>query len=590
MNNDRIAMQMLAMAEVLRTQSPPKLKMAMKCARGALKLNLSKETEAHCHLQMGKMLFFYTDHFEAARDHLKLAYDMLLIMGDFYLLRRLEALCLICELYIHSRRWCVTDIENLIRKEMPIAKTYPHFYFKLLFYFIEATYLVDDMGAALDACTVGLQMVDANNKQMELYLRITKALITFQLAREEPDPADLLRIGAMIKEMEHDPSMSFHLKNVKGFFMCTKLAFMISQGQSRTSRTLLRQIQQEVSSQKDQIAMPGMRWMDEKAMTVFACVMNVVGANVQGGYERALKYHNIAIKHADDVLNKSTNTPQEFGVVRCVSQMKMVSLEMMSLMNVMACRPNLALNNLQEMLYFSSKLGCSYVYEEYAPQIHYVLAMQSLYLNRTDIALTHLTEALKTFPQKIRNTDPIALLRINLGMTYLNQMNMGAYYDISEELSPAKIAKCSPMVQNCHKAMVSFFDFLNNRTGPSKQLAQDGLQAAKAEDFFRLHSLFMMMLTNLMPVDESIVKPTVDFSKRSSDHAFALWGHTVYKRILDNAGGDSSECAQEIQRSMESLNTDNLINLLRQSPAFNLLQWFNGSPFDYLPKEDTLLI
>lgn len=73
MNQDAVAKALLGMAEALRTQDPPKLKMAIKCARSTLSMEISDEMKAICNLQLGKLLFFYTDNFELAKNHLQCA-------------------------------------------------------------------------------------------------------------------------------------------------------------------------------------------------------------------------------------------------------------------------------------------------------------------------------------------------------------------------------------------------------------------------------------------------------------------------------------------------------------------------------------
>ncbi|CAB3408267.1 unnamed protein product [Caenorhabditis bovis] len=584
LEHNQIAMSMLAMAETLRTQHPPKLKMAIKCARGALKLNLSPETVAHCQLQLGKLLLFYTDHYEIARQHLHYAYESLTTMGDFYVLKRLEALSLLCDLYIHSQMWPMNTILGLIRKEMGYAKQFSHYHHKLLLYFIEACKIERNTKAALDACDLAIQSIESH-KPMELYFRITKHLVRYQMLREEPDPQDVLQIGAMIKELEQNPIMEFHLKNIKGFFMCTKLAFMLSEGLSRTSRSLLRQLQHEVTTtSKDCIN--GIRWMDETAMTVFACVMTVVSAVVQCSYDRAYKYHMIAIKHADDIITKSTRTPQEFAVVRCINQMKMTSLELMATCNIMACRPDACLNNMRDMIIFSSRCGGEILQREFEPHLQYLLGMLCSYTKQYDLAERHFASAIEMYSKRGNDSNILCLLYVNLALTYLNQMKLVEYYDIAAHLAPSRIADCSPMVRNNVKFLNAIYYHLNQKPNECKSVIHELLQDAKAEDFFRLHGLALLMLSLLAPVDETSVKPTVDWSKKSYDHAVVLWSHNFYAKLLSRRGEDTTEIMAEITKSFDALNVDHLIRQSMESQAANLVNWVDGNVHDYMPKDD----
>uniref|UniRef100_A0A158PBI3 MAU2 chromatid cohesion factor homolog n=1 Tax=Angiostrongylus cantonensis TaxID=6313 RepID=A0A158PBI3_ANGCA len=80
-SGDHVAMTMLAMAETLRQLQPPKVKMAIKCAKGALTLSLSVEMTAHVRFQLGKLYFFYTENFDLALQCLESAFEC----GSFYL-------------------------------------------------------------------------------------------------------------------------------------------------------------------------------------------------------------------------------------------------------------------------------------------------------------------------------------------------------------------------------------------------------------------------------------------------------------------------------------------------------------------------
>ncbi|KIH45144.1 hypothetical protein ANCDUO_24819, partial [Ancylostoma duodenale] len=137
-SGDHVAMTMLAMAETLRQLQPPKVKMAIKCAKGALTLSLSAEMAAHVKFQLGKLYFFYTENLELALQYLDSAYDMMTRMGDYFVQPRLEALVLICEALIHGPPSTASSnrVLTLIRAELGNAKPFPIIYAKLFFFYI----------------------------------------------------------------------------------------------------------------------------------------------------------------------------------------------------------------------------------------------------------------------------------------------------------------------------------------------------------------------------------------------------------------------------------------------------------------------
>lgn len=117
-----------------------------------------------------------------------------------------------------------------------------------------------DVEGAIEMCQLAINSSHADPK-MELYFRIAKTLVTYQLMHEEPDISDVTRIGSMIKVMENSTtSDKAHLECIKDFYVCTKLAYMFYEGKSRTSRQLLRQIQKSQTSGETKIH--GIRYMN----------------------------------------------------------------------------------------------------------------------------------------------------------------------------------------------------------------------------------------------------------------------------------------------------------------------------------------
>uniref|UniRef100_A0A8R1DW06 Cohesin loading complex subunit SCC4 homolog n=1 Tax=Caenorhabditis japonica TaxID=281687 RepID=A0A8R1DW06_CAEJA len=591
MNHDEVAKALLGMAEALRTQDPPKLKMAIKCARSTLKLETSEELTALCNFQLGKLLFFYTDNFELAKTHLQIAHAKMTPMGAFYTKEKLYAISMIADLYIHYQAWPLSPIKAALRHEIGTTHGYPVLTYKLMFQLIELMKIDKDVKGAFEVCEIAINQCQ-NDPKMELYFRITKTLVTYQLMHDEPENAEVARIGSMIKALEGIPSERSHVECIKDFFVCTKLSYMFYEGKSRTSRQLLRQIQR---AQWEQGPTHGIRWLGETSMTVFACVLNIVSALVQSNSDRVEKYYYLLMKHADEILFKSARSPQEMGVVRCINMIKMTTLEMMACCNVMACRPQKALVNVQNMLEVSHRSSGPLLYRYFAPHMQYLLGLQSCYLRENDAAEKHFLSAIKMFQKDGTNAEnTIALLNLNLAMTYLNQLKMAEYYDVAENLTAPKIAGCSQMLKNNVKLLSAFFSYLTNKPNECRALVHEVLHESKAEDFFRLHGCALLLMSLIVTVDEQGVKPTCDWSKKSHDHVMTVWSYNLYERIMMNNKCDlNSEVMRVIQaeqlESKNALSVDTLVPQISNMQISKLLQWFEGDPFKLLPRDETVL-
>ncbi|CAL2030262.1 unnamed protein product [Caenorhabditis brenneri] len=590
MNQDEVAKALLGMAEALRTQDPPKLKMAIKCARATLTLEVSEETKTICNFQLGKLLYFYTDNFELARTHLHFAYEKMVAMGTFYTQNRVQALTMLADLHMHYQQWPLLTVKNALRQEITHSHAGPMLLNKMIFQLIEILKIEKNVDGALELCQGAINS-SQNDPKMELYFRISKTLVTYQLMHEEPNSAEVKKIGEMIKGLETSNTDRAHIECIKDFFVCTKLAYMFYEGKSRTSRTLMRQIQKQQTSGESTVH--GIRWLGEGAMTIFACVMNAICALVQSNTDRVEKYYHLVMKHADEIIFKSSRSPQEPGMIRCINMIKMATLEMMACCNVMACRPQNTLANVRDMLEMCNRSSGPLLFRYFAPHIQYVLGLQSIYFRKNESAERHFQSAIQMlYPDDCTSNNTRALLNLNLAMTYLNQLKMKDYYEVAENLTGPKIKHCSSMVKSNVQLLNSYFFYLTHKLPECKKLLQMVFDDSKAEDFFRMHGLALLILSTFSPVDEMGVKPTVDWSKKSYDHVVIWWSHHIYQKCLEqkeNPDADLIKMAVEQQElSKQTLSVENLRPLIDglSESILQLFQWYEGDPYKLLPRDE----
>uniref|UniRef100_A0A1I7UKK4 Cohesin loading complex subunit SCC4 homolog n=1 Tax=Caenorhabditis tropicalis TaxID=1561998 RepID=A0A1I7UKK4_9PELO len=513
----------------------------------------------------------------------------MLAMGTFYTRDRMHAISMLADLHIHYQQWPLAPIKSALRHEILTTQGFPVLTNKLMFQLIELAKIDKDVEGAFEMCHFAIN-ASQNDPKMELYFRISKTLVTYQLIHEEPENAEILKIGSMIKGLEATNTDRAHIECIKDFFVCSKLAYMFYEGKSRTSRQLLRQIQKSQTSGETTIH--GIRWLGETSMTLFACVMNIICALVQSNTDRVEKYFHLVVKHADEIIYKSSRSPQEPGVVRCINMIKMTTLEMMACCNVMACRPQKTLVNVREMLEMCHRSSGPLLYRYFAPHIQYILGLQCCYFRQHEFAEKHFISALRMLHKDDCTADnSTALLNLNLAMTYLNQLKMADYYETAEKLTPLKIASCSQMLKSNVKLLSAYFSYLTNKPNECKTLVHEVLDDSKAEDFFRLHGLALLLMSLIAQVDEKGVKPTVDWSKKSHDHVLIWWSQNLYQRIImKNGMTQDSEMVQaaiqEQESSKNTLSIDYLGPLVQDMSVTRLLQWFEGDPFKLLPRDE----
>ncbi|PAV73341.1 hypothetical protein WR25_18912 [Diploscapter pachys] len=547
-NMDNVALSMLAMAETLRIQQPPKFKMAIKCARGALKLQTSVQMTAHVNFQLGKLLFFYTDNQMEAREHLTIAYNsMLQFGGNHFLNDRLEALALICESYLYGDDFTshFAKLTTLIRSEINNVSPTQPIYYKLLLYYIEGCCNADDPQHALEACQLGLQQsLNSNDTKMNLYFRVTKSLISCRCLNKRLEEKERQEIKLLLNYTEQQQPNSPFIFNLRFFKSCVKLAFVMSDGKTRTSRKSLRKVQNAVqNSAMLNSQQPGIRWMDSIQMTIFACLMTIVNSTLQCNYDRAQKYYVYGKKCADDYIAKAVRQPSEAGILKSVQRMKLAILEMMAHCNIMACRPCDAITNIGEMVRFSDEIPRE-VGNEFRCAIQSLLGIYCIYLRDMDLAEKHFLAALK---QKPIGNNAQVMAYVNLALLYLSQCKHGEYYEIAEKLTSNKVSQCSTLVQNNFKFLQTFHAYLVNKMEECNISITHLLDEAKGEDLFRLHAIGFLILIIIKRISLNGLQTIIDWSKKANDHVLLNWCYSTIARSQRANNEDSSEFEAEMK-------------------------------------------
>ncbi|VDL84276.1 unnamed protein product [Nippostrongylus brasiliensis] len=383
-SGDHVAMTMLAMAETLRLLQPPKVKMAIKCAKGALTLSLSPEMTAHVRFQLGKLYFFYTENLDLA-------------------LQALES----------------SEVNTLEGR-------------------------AED---ALEACQVAIQHC-VDDPVVNLYFRLTRNMVSARLSGAVCDESETMIIGQLINRLDQTSPAT---ANLKLFYICTLLAFMLADGKCN--------------------------------------------------YERAAKYYTIAVRHIQDYNARASRNPCEYGILRSVQRMRMALNEMMAQCNIMACHPSMAMDNIRDMVQYSHRHGAA-LFEEFAPAIQSLLGHYCSYLREPEAAEKHFLAATKYKSCKDKNM--WVMTHVNLAITYLAQCKHAEFYEIADQLTPNRISSCSLIVKNNAQFLHAFHAYLLNKINECRTLIAECMETAKTEDLFRLHGLSVLLFSIFVPVNAEV--------------------------------------------------------------------------------------
>lgn len=588
MNNqteDQIAMAMLAMAETFRSLQPPKVKMAIKCVRGALKLKISPPMCANAHLQLGKLLVFYTENYEEAKQNLEIAYQSLGSMGDYFATLKREALLLLCDVYIHGipSPQMLGRITQMIRLEIQNTKPTGTDMNKLLLYYIEAASKAGLTDQAIECCDLGISTIRGKDTVLELYFRMTKALIYSRFNETQLSDPEHQTISDLMAKLDQN---SPHAVNLRMFYICIQLTAMLTEGKTRSAKGLLRTMQ--VDTQKlseNNMVQSGIRWMDQVPITAFACLLTISSASYQCSLDRVNKYFSLVMRHINEYLAKAARAPCEYGILRSVQRMKMVSNELVAHCNIMTCKANEAMNNINDMVTFSTRLGVNCeISEDFAPIIQCVLALYCMYLRDMEKAEKHFTAALECKKASMKNV--WIMTNANLCLLYLTQCKHAEYYEIADRLVANRVNPCTLVVRTNVRFVQAFHAFLLNKIQEFRTLSEECLVTAKTEDMFRMHNLSIMLCSCVLPVGIDALNSCISFSGKGYDYVLQQWSNAAMVRLMQASNQDSSQYQKTADDVENLLSKDAMNEVHRRHPAHALIEWFDGDATAFLPKDD----
>ncbi|GMT01009.1 hypothetical protein PENTCL1PPCAC_23183, partial [Pristionchus entomophagus] len=559
-NGDQIAQQMLAMAEYFRQRY--EIRRAIKCSLGASKVAQSdcfKILTAH---QTGKLYHLYTHESEQAEKFLKLAYHQMCsthiiegterTMHDLMREYRLEAACMLAEHYLADG--FPSEVGGFV-KELQDSRNLPMLHTRLAFLCAEGAMGERKTETAMRILEELRYFLDQHQetKQLAVYAMISRLHVRAHLLQELP-PKDLEDISRAIEAFPHDDMGKL---NMQIYFMSVQLANSADNGMVRTSKGLMKTLQQAAQIKTHN---RGFRWADPTFITALVCVFTQTSMFQNCNRERASKYYNHAIRSIKDYSERSRTL--ESGVAHSIRRLKMVADETMCQTKIINCELVSAVETMREMLSDMNTHNALQVMG--VPRIHLLLGLVSLYLEKPSIAEMQFNAAVASnLPWDTHLTQ---ILACHKGLLYLQNARQAEFYDLDDLIGISKLNSGGTIhMQAILKFIHGFHAYLNNKPNDCRVRVQEILDLTKAEDMFRMYTMALLLFSALnfqaMPNLSETIKPTIDWSNKNSDISLLVWTYTQLIQINDMAGLSIEEEQgilfnhfQTLQDSQEAMN------------------------------------
>ncbi|CAJ0942473.1 unnamed protein product, partial [Mesorhabditis belari] len=578
-SGDHVALGLLAMGECLRTQQPPKFKMAIKCVLSCFKQQMSTQLLAHCHLVYGKMLYFHTDQIDEAKENLLKSYKMMTTLGDVFKEARLQAFCIICEIYIINGAG--PQIASQLKNEMAAAKSIPSIYNKLIFYLAEIFTLEGNAEDALKILEVGIQ--NNPSETLIIYYKLTKNLVNMRIKGLICDPEEMAVVSQTIQALpQHLP----HALNLRLFAMGSQLAFWLSRGQAKTARQFLKIMQMDCQTNANAPMPEDFLWGEMDALTILTCVFTVVHCAETCLLEKAIKYYGVATNHIKGLALKYSTKPYEAGVIRCLDRMRLVLEEVLAQMHIISCQPKAAITNMRSMLDISSRH--LQLAEEYYPMVHLLMANYCVYFEENaDYADKHFAIALKKIKDRSLNT----MAHLQAALFYLSHCKQADYYSIADRVAQRSWENMAPSVVAMGHILHIYHTYLFKKHNEFRSHVVACLEVSKREDLFRSHSIvFQMFSTCFHGNPQNVLSGigTLQWTKKLFDHSLLLWTYMHIAEIMKKGTAPTNVSEEETLKNIRisaSALRDSKVEAANDPAHKALINWLDDDPSCFLQKE-----
>lgn len=579
-NGDQIAQQMLAMAEYFRQRY--EIRRAIKCSLGASKVAQTDCFKILTVHQTGKLYHLYTHESDQAEKFLKLAYHKMCstdivegtqrTMYDLMREYRLEAACMLAE--HHLAEGLPSEVAMFV-KDLPDSRAHTMLHTRLAFLCAEGAMGERKCEAAIRILDELRHFLDQHpeTKHLALYSMISRMHVKAHLMHEIPhvEMEDLARI------IDAYPDEPIRL-NLQIYYMSVQLANLTDTGMVRSSKQLMKTLQQKAQQKTISV---GLRWADSNFITAIVCVFTQASTFQNCNRERATKYYNHAIRSVKDYAERSRIL--ECGVAHAIRRLKMVADETMVQTRIINCELTSAMELVHEMLSDMNNHPALQVMG--VPRAHLLLGLVALYQENSELAEKQLNAAVTTNMKWDSHLGQI--LACHRGLLYLQNARQAEFYDLDDIIGLSKVNSGGTIhMRAILKLIHGFHAYLNNKVADCKIRVQEILDLTKSEDMFRLYTMALLLFAALnyqsMPHLTETIKPTIEWSMKSSDVALLVWTYTQLIQIND-LSGMSTDAEQEILlRHFETLQASQEAMLNHQYKF--MLEWTTDSLEPIFPR------
>ncbi|XP_070500301.1 MAU2 chromatid cohesion factor homolog [Chironomus tepperi] len=573
-SQDRAYVALLGLAEHFRTTK--NIKKAIQCLEALFAFNPPKKVESRTHLQLGQLLFAYTNNQDLAKTHIEQAWTLSQQIQGFDDIR-FDAAYTLSQFYQQQNQSHAA--KTILRKAIENSQHNIFWHSKLLFQIARIHANDKEYSLASEFLSIGADCAEENNAPyLKTQFLLNRAMILI-IERKSSDVNGILNQAALCLETIQNP----HLKEYSRVFqLILQVSNSLQLGHVKSVKEILKQLQRIIQTiintnwpSDEQIfgqhPTECFLWLTKEQLFVYVYVLTVSQSMISGFLEKTQKYTEKALTQIEK-LKIQDNKP-------ILSMFQVTLLEHIALCRLIMGNRTSALKEISSAKDICLSLPDKSLLKSHSSQLHCLLGLYGMSVNCYDRAEAQLCIAI----QETNNRELKLFSNLNLAIIYLRTGQEENLRNVLNHIA-------SDYTQNfTNQALLGSYYWVQGLNSyykgsfhEAKRFLRESLKMGNAEDLNRLTSCSLVLLSQVfLSIGNSkeamnMVVPALQLASKIPDINVQLWGSSIQKQLYKMLGDINLEREAYIQHQQYSQTLINDQYECVKMQEHNLLNWITN--------------
>jgi MAternally-affected-uncoordination protein len=548
-------------------------------------------------LQLGQLLFTYTNNVDLAKNHLDQAWTLSQQIPGFDDIR-FDAAYTLSQLYEQQNQ--SHTAKTILRKEIENSQQNIFWYSTLLFqiavslllyYFFKNRFLFisilfqrihandKEYGLASEFLSIGVDCAEENNAPyLKTQFLLNRAMIQIVERKSTNDVNTLLNQAAACL----DTIQNSHLKEYsRVFYLILQVSNSLQSGHVKSVKEILKQLQRIIQTiintpNDDQMfnqhPTECFIWLSKEQLFVLVYILTVSQSMISGFLEKTQKYTEKALTQIEK-LKAQENKP-------ILEMFQVTLLEHIALCRLIMGNRCWAIKEISAAKEICSKPNNKALLKTHSPQLNCLLGLYSMSINRYDRAEMHLTSAV----QESNHRELKLFSNLNLAIVFLRTAQEEKLRTLLNHIAADYTTNfTNQALLGSYYWVQGLNSFYKGSFHEAKRFLRESLKMGNAEDLNRLTSCSLVLLSQVfLSIGNSkeamnMVVPALQLASKIPDVNVQLWGCSIQQQLYKLSGDIQLEREAYLQHQQYSQSLINDQYECTKLTEHSLIDWFSNT-------------